>query len=445
MHPQCVDVYLNLSDILHVDIRRQSMRCIVENLKITNVKTILTAPGGIDLVVVKVETNEPGLYGVGCATFTQRIHAVKAAIEEYMHPFLIGKNPMRTEDIWQSACVSGYWRSGPIMNNALSAVDMALWDIKGKVAGLPVYELLGGRCRDGIPLYRHTDGEDEFAVEDNIRAAMEEGYQYVRCQMGMYGGAGTDDLKLINNQLARAKNIQPKRSPKTKTPGIYFDPEAYVKSVPRLFEHLRNKLGFGIEFIHDVHERVTPIQALQLAKDLEDYKLFYLEDPVAPENIEFIKIMRQQTSTPLAMGELFTHVNEWRPLITNNLIDYIRCHVSTIGGITPAKKLATLSEIHGVRTAWHGPGDISPIGVAANLHIDMSISNFGIQEWTPMNDALYEVFPGAPRIEAGYAYLDNRPGLGVDIDEEEAKKYPYIGGIPSWTMARTPDGTAARP
>ncbi|MDR3431881.1 MAG: enolase C-terminal domain-like protein [Rouxiella aceris] len=417
----------------------------MSDLKITGVKTILTAPGGIDLAVVKIETNQPGLYGLGCATFTQRIYAVKTAVDEYMAPFLIGKDPLRIEDIWQSACVSGYWRSGPIMNNALSGVDMALWDIKGKVAGLPVYDLLGGKCRDGIPLYRHTDGADEFQVEDNIRAVMEEGYQYVRCQMGMYGGAGTDDLKLIATQLARAKNIQPKRSPRESTAGIYFDPEAYVKSLPRLFDHLRNKLGFGIEFIHDVHERVTPIASIQLAKTLEQFQLFYLEDPVAPENIDWLKMLRNQSSTPIAMGELFTSVNDWRPLISGHLIDYIRCHVSCIGGITPARKLAAFSEIHGVRTAWHGPGDISPVGVAANMHLDLSITNFGIQEYTPVNEALRDVFPGCPEIDRGYAYLSGRPGLGVDIDEAKAARYPCVGGIPSWTMARTSDGTASRP
>ncbi len=191
----------------------------MSNLFITNVKTILTAPGGIDLVVVKIETNEPGLYGLGCATFTQRIYAVQSAIDEYLAPFLIGKDPARIEDIWQSAAVSGYWRNGPVMNNALSGIDMALWDIKGKQAGLPVYELLGGKCRDGIALYVHTDGADEVEVEDSARAKMEEGYQYIRCQMGMYGGAGTDDLRLIANRMVKAKNIQPKRSPRTKAPG----------------------------------------------------------------------------------------------------------------------------------------------------------------------------------------------------------------------------------
>lgn len=417
----------------------------MSHLKITDVKTILTAPGGIDLVVVKVETSEPGLYGLGCATFTQRIHAVAAAIENYMKPFLIGKDPARIEDIWQSAAVSGYWRNGPVMNNALSGIDMALWDLKGKVAGLPVYQLLGGCCRDGVPLYRHCDGADEIEVEDNIRARMEEGYQYVRCQMGMYGGAGTEDLRLIAGKLAKARNIQAKVSPRNATHGVYFDPEAYARAVPNLFDHLRNKLGFGVEFIHDVHERITPIASVQLAKSLEPYQLFFLEDPVAPENIDWLSKLRSQSSTPIAMGELFTQINEWKPLIQNQLIDYIRCHVSTIGGITPAKKLATFAELFGVRTAWHGPGDISPIGVAANLHIDMSITNLGIQEYTPVNDALQEVFPGCPEIERGYAYLSDRPGLGVDIDLKQAAKYPVSGGIPDWTNARLPDGTAARP
>lgn len=417
----------------------------MDAITITNVKTILTAPGGIDLVVVKVETNQPGLYGLGCATFTQRIFAVEAAIEQYIRPFLLGKDALRTEDLWQSAAVSGYWRSGPIMNNALSGMDMALWDIKGKVAGLPVYQLLGGQARDGIPLYRHCDGEDEIAVEDSIRAAMEEGYQHVRCQMGMYGGSGTEDLKLIAGKLARARNIQPKISPHNKTQGVYFDPDAYLRAVPKLFDHLRNTLGFGVEFIHDVHERVSPIAAVQLAKNLEQHQLFFLEDPVAPEHLDWLKTLRSQSSTPISMGELFTNVNEFKPLIQERLIDFIRCHVSTVGGITPAKKIATFAEFYGVRTAWHGPGDISPVGVAANLHLDLSTTNFGIQEWTPLNDTLREVFPGSPEIDRGYAYLSDRPGIGVDIDEQKAKRYPVQGGLPHWTNARLPDGTAARP
>lgn len=417
----------------------------MNHLEIRDVKVILTAPGGIDLVVVKVETNEPELYGLGCATFTQRIFAVKSAVEDYLKPFLIGKDPRRIEDIWQSANVSGYWRNGPIMNNALSGIDMALWDIKGKLANLPVYELLGGKCRDGIPLYRHADGADEVAVEENILALMEEGYQYARCQMGMYGGSGTTDTRLIATIYEKSNKIVPKRSPKISLAGCYFDPEAYAKSIDKLFDHLRSKIGYNMEFIHDIHERLPAIEAVRLAKKLEPYHLFFLEDPVAPENIEWLKMIRQQTSTPIGMGELFTNVNEWKSLIVNQQIDFIRCHVSSIGGITPAKKLATFSELYGVRTAWHGPGDISPVGVAANLHLDLSTPNLGIQEWTPFNDALEEVFPGCPQVENGFAYVNEKPGLGVEIDEEKAKKFPVVGGIPSWTLARIPDGTAVRP
>ncbi|MBM7839382.1 mannonate dehydratase [Alkalihalobacillus xiaoxiensis] len=414
-------------------------------LRIRDVNVFLTAPNGIDLVVVKIETSDPDIYGLGCATFTQRVFAVKAAIEDYLKPFLIGKDPARIEDIWQSASVSGYWRSGPIMNNALSGIDMALWDIKGKVANLPVYELLGGKCREGIPLYRHADGADEHEVEENVRKLMEDGYQYIRCQMGMYGGSGTTDTKLINTIYEKSKKVSPKASPIGALPGVYFDPEAYSKSIVGLFEHLRHTIGWGVEFIHDIHERLAPIEAVRLAKNLEPYQLYYLEDPVSPENLDWLQMMRQQTATPIAMGELFTHVNEWKPLITTKLIDFIRCHVSTVGGITPARKIAILSELNGVRTAWHGPGDISPIGVAANLHLDYASPNFGIQEWTVLTEELHNVFPGAPTVEKGYAYANDRPGLGVDFNEELAKKYPVNGEIPQWTLARTPDGTAVKP
>ena len=416
----------------------------MESLEIRDVRVILTAPDGINLVVVKIETSEPGLYGLGCATFTQRFLAVKTAVEEYLRPFLIGKDPRRIEDIWQSAYVSGYWRNGPIMNNALSGIDEALWDIKGKLAGMPVYELLGGKCREAVPVYRHADGRDEQEVEHNVRAFMEEGYRYIRCQMGLYGGNGNTDFSL-NNLIFQKANIATKPSPEGRQPGAYFDPDAYARSIPRLFEHLRNELGFNVELLHDIHERVAPIEAIRMAKQLEPYRLFFLEDAIAPEHIEWFKMLRQQTSTPISMGELFTHPLEWKPLITNQLIDFIRCHVSNIGGITPAKKVAILSESFGVRTAWHGPGDVSPVGHAANLHLDLSTPNLGIQEWTPMSEQLQEVFQGCPQIKNGYAYTNDKPGLGIDIDEEKAAKYPCDNKLPEWTLARNPDGTAARP
>lgn len=400
----------------------------MSQLVIRDVKAILTAPERIPLVVVKVETSEPGLYGLGCATFTQRFLTVRSAIEDYMKPFLIGKDPQRIEDIWQSAMVSAYWRNGPVLNNAISGVDMALWDIKGKLAGMPLYQLLGGKCREAAAVYRHADGRDEAEVEENVRAYMEQGYRYIRCQMGGYGGHSKDVHR-----------------PEGALPGAYYDPDAYARSVPRLFEHLRKKIGFDVELLHDVHERVAPIEAVRLAKQLEPYRLFFLEDALPPEQVQWFEIMRQQTATPIAVGELFNNPQEWIPLIANRIIDFIRVHISQIGGITPAKKLASLCEAFGVRTAWHGPGDVSPVGHAANVHLDVSISNFGIQEWSGMTDRLREVFPGCPEVKNGYVYPNDKPGLGIDIDEDKAAKYPCPTELPKWTLARTPDGTSVRP
>jgi len=417
----------------------------MRNLRIENIEVFLTAPNNIDLAVVKVETNNPNIYGLGCATFTQRILSVKVAIDKYLKPFLIGKNPHNIEDIWQSANVSGYWRNGPIMNNALSGIDMALWDIKGKVADLPVYELLGGKSRDGIALYRHADGATEEEVEANVREAIEQGYQHVRCQMGMYGGAGTEDIGLISTKMKKAESILRKRSPKGLRDGQYFDPESYSREIPSLFQHLREVFGNTVELIHDIHERLTPIQSIQLAKKLEPYDLYYLEDPFSPEQTEWLEMLRSQVTTPISQGELFSHPNDWKKLIVKQEIDFVRAHVSAIGGITPARKLASFAEIYGIRTAWHGPGDLSPVGAAANFHLDMAITNFGIQEWTPMNEALKEVFPGGPTIENGYAYLSDKPGLGIDFDEERAKDFPLRGKLPEWTLARLPDGTSVKP
>ena len=401
-------------------------------ITITNVKTILTAPETIPLVVVKIETSEPGLYGLGCATFTQRYLAVATAIDEYLKPYLLGKDVANIEDIWQTCQVNGYWRNGPITNNALSGVDMALWDIKGKVAGMPVYDLLGGKARAGAAVYRHADGKSLSEVEENVRKYMEQGLLYIRCQWGGYGGR-IDQIKL------------PDGAPE----GTYFDPHGYARNTLKLFEHVRNAVGDDIELLHDVHERLAPIEAVRLSKNLEPYRLFFLEDALSPEAVDWFAVMRQQSSTPIAMGELFTHPQEWLPLIQNRLIDFIRCHISTIGGITPAKKLAHLCEAFGIRTAWHGPGDVSPVGHAANLHIDLSSYNFGVQEWWGPSDLIKEVFPGTPELRGGYLYANDKPGLGIDIDEKLAAQYPPDNANAIrpklWTTARTPDGGSWRP
>jgi mannonate dehydratase len=389
-------------------------------------------PGNDRLVVVKVETSEAGLYGLGCATFTQRPLAVRSAVEDYLKPFLIGKDVARIEDLWQTMMVNSYWRNGPVLNNAISGVDMALWDIKGKQAGMPVYDLLGGKCREAAAVYRHADGQGEEQVLESVQRYMEEGYHYIRCQMGGYGGK-------------YGANAAPRSLPENAQPGVYFDPDAYARSIPRLFEHIRSHVGYEIELLHDIHERLVPIEAIRLAKQLEQYRLFFLEDPLPPEQNGWFTMLRQQCATPIAMGELFNNPQEWVSLITNRLIDFIRVHISQIGGITPAKKLATLCETFGVRTAWHGPGDTSPVGHAANLHLDVNCTNFGIQEWSGFSEKLREIFPGIPEVREGYMYPNDKPGLGIDIDEKLAAKYPCSEGPPTWTLARTPDGTAVRP
>ena len=396
--------------------------------KITDVRTILTQPNRARLVVVKVLTSEPGLYGLGCATFTQRHRAVHAAIESHLKPFLIGRDVSRIEEIWQMGMVHGYWRNGPVLNNAVSGVDMALWDIKGKIAGMPVFDLIGGKCREAAAVYSHANGDSPGEVVENVEALVAEGYRYVRAQIGGYGGK-PDSL----------------HKPDGAPDGAYFDRAQYMRDVLNMFEHLRSEVGDEVELLHDVHERLQPIEAVGFAKALEPFGLFFLEDALAPEDVEWFERIRQQTSTPLAMGELFSHPLEWRRLITERLIDFVRMHVSQIGGITPAIKVASLAHTFGVRTAWHGPGDVSPVGHAANLHLDLWAPNFGVQEWCRFPELIYEMFPGTPSVRDGYMYPGAGPGLGIDLDEKLAAKYPCKDEVELWTQARLPDGSPARP
>ncbi len=397
-------------------------------ITIQDVRTILTQPDHSRLIVVKIITSEPGLYGLGCATFTQRFHAVHTAIERHLKPFLIGRDVSRIEELWQMAMVNGYWRNGPVLNNAISGVDMALWDIKGKQAGMPVYQLLGGKCREAAAVYTHADGRDPQEVADNVRRFMAEGYRYVRVQMGGYGGK-------------RAGSVKPDGA----ADGAYFDPRAYMRDMLRMMEFVRAEVGEEVELLHDIHERLAPIDAVQFAKDVERFKLFFLEDALAPEDIAWFEQIRQQCSTPQAMGELFNNPHEWRMLIERRLIDFIRMHISQMGGITPARNAAILAQFYGVRTAWHGPGDVSPVGHAANLHLDLWAPNFGVQEWCRFPELVYQMFPGTPVVRNGYMLPNDRPGLGIDIDEKLAAQYPCTDEVIQWTQTRLPDGSPARP
>ena len=402
-------------------------------LKITNVKAILTAPEGIRLCVVKVETSEPGLYGLGCATFNQRPLPVAAAVDEYLKPFAKGRDADNIEDMWQNAYTSSYWRNGPVLNNALSGLDQAMWDIKGKRAGMPIYQLLGGKCRFAVDCYTHCSGRDLKQVEESVRQGLERGFRHIRIQRGGYGSPHLSkeaDYKEEGFGLPSDSTMEVR---------------PYVEGTVEMFEYIRSKLGKEIELLHDIHERIPPIEAINLTKRLEPYHPFFIEDPFSPEDIGYFKMLRQQTSVPIAMGELFNSPHEWTGLISERLIDFIRVHISQVGGLSVARKIATLGEWFNVRSAWHGPGDVSPVGHAANAHLDLAIPNFGIQESVRFSDRTKEVFSGCPTIKDGYMYVNEAPGFGVDIDEKLAAKFPLPEHPGYWSPVRRSDGTAVRP
>ncbi len=412
------------------DIREESNLPIA---KITKVKAIVTAPYNTNLVIVKVETDQAGLYGVGCATFTQRAHTVASAITDYLNDFCKGKDAANIEDIWQTAYVSSYWRNGPVLNNALSGLDQALWDIKGKMAGMPVYQLLGGKTRFAVDTYTHASGNTPEEVMDNVEKYKEMGFRNIRIQLGGYGSthlSGDPDWKKGGFG-----------SPGNNT----MDPQAYKRGTIDIFKKARERFGDNIELLHDMHERLQPMDAIDMIKRVEEYRPFFIEDPFSPENIGWFKLLRQKTSVPLAMGELFNSPHEFLEPMSERLYDYIRIHISQIGGITPAMKVARLGEWFNVRTAWHGPGDTSPVGHAANAHIDLTVWNFGIQEMKHFSDLAREVFPGTPTVKNGYMHVNEAPGLGIDINEALAKKYPPVKYNYNWTQVRTKDGTPIRP
>ena len=403
-------------------------------VKITKVRAIITAPYEHNLVIVKVETNQAGLYGIGCATFTQRAHVVVTAINEYLDEFCRGKDASNIEDIWQTAYVSSYWRNGPVLNNALSGLDQALWDIKGKMAGMPVYQLLGGKTRFAVDTYVHATGKTIGEVLENVAKYKEQGFRNIRIQLGHYGST-----HLTKNPDWKQGGSFGKYSDNT------INPQVYKRGSIEMFKKAREEFGDEIELLHDMHERLQPMDAIDMIKRVEEYRPFFIEDPFSPANIGWFKLLRQQTSVPIAMGELFNNPHEWLEPMSQRLFDYIRIHISQIGGISPAMKVARLGEWFNVRTAWHGPGDTSPVGHAANASIDLTVWNHGIQEAKLFNDLAREMFPGTPTVENGYLHINEAPGLGIDIDEKLAKKYPPKVYNYNWTQVRTKDGTPVRP
>jgi mannonate dehydratase len=315
----------------------------------------------------------------------------------------------------------------------------------GKRAGLPLYQVLGGQCRRAVDTYRHASGATMEAVEESVRRYQSEGYRHIRIQVGVPGqttygvggGGRRGDGKRGEGQRDRDNN-------RVQT----WDPKPYCRILPKLFEHLRNKLGDEVELLHDIHERVPPILAMQLVKDVEQYRPFFMEDPFSPEDIGYFEHLRRLTTTPIAMGELFNSRHEWMDLVSKRLIDFIRVHISQIGGLTMARKMAAMCELFAVRTAWHGPGDVSPVGHAANVHLDLAVPNFGIQEARLFSQAEQDVFPGCPTLKDGYYWVNEKPGLGIDLDETLAARFPITDDPPfdfNWGNLRLPDGTVTKP
>jgi mannonate dehydratase len=384
-------------------------------MKIVDAKVIVCCPGR-NFVTLKL-TTEDGVTGLGDATLNGRELAVASYLEDHVIPLLIGRDARRIEDTWHYLYKGAYWRGGPVTMTAIAAVDTALWDIQGKVLGAPVYQLLGGRARDAVLVYGHASGDD---VEATVRAAaryVELGYRAIRAQTGVPGLAATYG---VGRGELSYEPAEPGLPPESR-----WSTEQYLTTVPRLFERLRAELGPDVHLLHDVHHRLTPIEAARLGKSLEPHHLFWLEDPVPAELQDGFRWIRQHTTTPLAVGEVFSSIHDCQRLITEQLIDYIRTTVVHAGGITHLRRIAHLAELYHVRTGSHGATDLSPVCMAAALHFDISVHNFGIQEYMRHSEDTDRVFPHAYRFAGGALDPGDAPGLGVDLDEALAAQFPY--------------------
>ena len=384
-------------------------------MKITAARVIVTCPGR-NFVTLKIETDE-GVHGIGVATLNGRELAVAAYLTDHVVPTLIGRDPARIEDTWQYLYRGAYWRRGPVTMSAIAAVDTALWDIKGKLANLPIYELLGGASRDGVMVYGHANGNDIAETVDEVGRYIDMGYKAIRAQCGIPGLSSTYGVAKDKLYYEPADAAIPSEN--------VWSTTKYLDHVPKLFDALRARFGFGPHLLHDVHHRLTPIEAGRLGRALEPYRLFWMEDPTPAENQEAFRLIRQHTVTPIAVGEVFNTIHDCQALIAEQLIDYIRTTVVHAGGITHLRRIAHLGELYQVRTGCHGATDLSPVCMGAALNFDTWVPNFGVQEYmrhTPETDA---VFPHTYRFDKGLLYPGSAPGHGVDIDEALAARYPY--------------------
>jgi mannonate dehydratase len=398
-------------------------------MRITSARVIVTCPGR-NFVTLKIET-EGGVYGIGDATLNGREMAVVAYLKDHVVPALIGKDARRIEDMWQFLYRGAYWRRGPVTMRAIAAVDMALWDIKAKIARMPLYDLLGGASRDRVLVYGHANGGDIDETVEAVGRYIDMGYRAIRAQTGIPGvrlayGVGRGDLHYEPADAALPTETS-------------WNTPAYLDHAPKLFDALRDRYGFGPHLLHDVHHRLTPIEAARLGKSLEPHRMFWIEDATPAENQEAFRLIRQHTVTPLAVGEIFNTIWDAKDLIQNQLVDYIRMTVVGAGGITHLRRVADFAAMYQVRTGCHGATDLSPVTMGAALHFDLWAPNFGIQEYMRHSDETDAVFPHAYRFEDGHLHPGDAHGHGVDIDEELAAKYPYRPA--SLPVARLEDGT----
>ena len=398
-------------------------------MKITAARVIVCSPDR-NFVTLKIETDE-GIYGLGDATLNGRELAVVTYLKEHVIPCILGRDPSQIEDIWQYLYRGAYWRRGPVTMASIAAVDVALWDIKGKALNTPVYNLLGGVSRQGCLVYAHATGSDIPAAIDSVQQCMDQGYLAIRAQAGVPGVASSYGVPKAGKPYEPAERGLPSES--------LWSSERYLNFAPKLFEQIRNSVGDELHLLHDVHHRLTPIEAARLGKELEPYHLFWLEDPTPAEHQESFALIRRHTTTPLATGEVFNSIWDAHELIRLQLIDYIRISVVHGGGITHAKKIADFAALYQVRTGYHGATDLSPVTMAAALHLGIAIHNFGIQEHMPHTALADQVFPHSYNFDSGYMHPGNAPGLGVDLDETLAQKHPYQRAY--LPVARKLDGT----
>lgn len=384
-------------------------------MKITDIRVVVCSPGR-NFVTVKVMTDQ-GLYGVGDATLNGREMAVAAYLQEHVVPCLIGRDASRIEEIWQYLYRGCYWRRGPVTMAAIAAIDVALWDIKAKAAGMPLYQLLGGRSRDGVMVYTHAQGTTVEEAVEAVAAKKELGYRAIRAQCGIPGLPnvyGTGNFSISNNA---DHDALPREE--------MWSTTRYLDTVPKLFERLRDTVGWEVHLLHDTHHRLTPIEAARLGKALEPSRLFWLEDTVAAELQEGFRLIRQHTVTPLAVGEVFNTIWDAKQLIQEQLIDFIRTTAVHAGGITHLRRIADFAALHHVRTGCHGATDMSPVCLGANLHFDLWVPNFGIQEYSGYTQAMLDVFRCDFPLRDGYLHPAETPGHGIDLDEDLAARFPY--------------------